>query len=305
MRSIMLDVRRLRLLRELHLRGTLAAVAEALHQSPSSVSQQLAQLEREVGVELLRKSGRRVTLTPAAEILVGHAAAVLEHLERAESEVAASLEQAVGSVRIAVFQSALLALIPAALSHLSRAHPGLRVSVTQREPATALYETSARDFDLVVAEQYPGHAAPWYDELDSQDLHRDEIRLAVPPPGTPWSAIGSIAAAAGAPWVMEPEGVASRHWAEQACRSAGFEPDVRFETPDLQAQVRLVGSGNAVALLPDLIWTDPGPPVQLRTLAGRPHRTVFTSARLASAGSPAVRACREALAAGVPTGTAR
>ncbi len=76
----MLDLRRLRLLRELYVRGTLAEVAAALHQSPSSVSQQLRLLEREVGVELLRKAGRRVQLTPQAEILVEHTAAVLERL---------------------------------------------------------------------------------------------------------------------------------------------------------------------------------------------------------------------------------
>ncbi len=85
----MLDVRRLRLLLELHARGTLAAVAEALHQSPSSVSQQLSQLEREVGVELLRKVGRGVQLTPQAAILVEHAEAVVRRLEQAETDLAA------------------------------------------------------------------------------------------------------------------------------------------------------------------------------------------------------------------------
>ena len=101
----MLEVRRLRLLRELSVRGTIAEVATALHQSPSSVSQQLSQLEREVGVELLRKSGRRLQLTAQGEILVDHAARILDDLDRAESALAASQEDAVGTVRIAVFQS--------------------------------------------------------------------------------------------------------------------------------------------------------------------------------------------------------
>ncbi|MER6941210.1 LysR family transcriptional regulator, partial [Nocardioides sp. NPDC000441] len=79
----MLDVRRLRLLAELAARGTLAEVAEALHQSPSSVSQQLGQLEREVGVPLLRKAGRRVQLTAAAEVLVEHTTEILARLEAA------------------------------------------------------------------------------------------------------------------------------------------------------------------------------------------------------------------------------
>src|SRR5512133_3160231 len=102
----MLDVRRLRLLRELSIRGTLAEVAEALQYSPSSVSQQLALLEKEVGVELLRKTGRRVQLTPQAEVLVAHTSQLLETLEQAEADLAASLTTVTGTVRIAVFQSA-------------------------------------------------------------------------------------------------------------------------------------------------------------------------------------------------------
>ncbi len=295
----MLDVRRLRLLRELHLRGTLAEVATALHQSPSSVSQQLTQLEREVGVELLRKVGRKVQLTAQAEILVEHTTAVLELLEQAESELAASLEEATGTIRIAAFQSVVLALVPSALQVLARDHPRLRVTMTQREPETALRETWARDFDLVVAEQYPGHAAPWHPELDSIDLTTDAIRLAVPREGLPFGDVTSIEQARDAPWVMEPVGAASRHWAEQACRQAGFEPDIRYETADLQAHLRLVETGNAVALTPDLLWRGVHQSVRLIDLDGSPRRTVFTSARRASADSPGVTACRSALASAV------
>lgn len=293
----MLDIRRLRLLRELYVRGTLAEVAAALHQSPSSVSQQLRLLEKEVGVELLRKAGRRVQLTPQAEILVEHTAAVLERLEQAESDLAASLVEATGTVRIAVFQSAALALMPETLTRLAREHPRLRVTMIQREPESALHETWARDFDLVIAEQYPGHGAPWHPKLDRVDLTTDVIRLAVPPAALPWGDVREIDDAAPAPWVMEPTGAASRHFAEQLCRLAGFEPDVRFETADLQAQIRLVESGNAVALLPGLLWMGRKPTVRLRRLKGDPLRTIFTSTRRASASQPSVLACRAALTA--------
>jgi DNA-binding transcriptional LysR family regulator len=292
----MLEVRRLRLLRELQVRGTLAEVAKALHQSPSAVSQQLTLLEKEVGVELLRKVGRRVQLTPQAEILVMHTAAVLERLELAESDLAASLEQASGTVRIAVFQSAALALMPDTLALLAQDHPRLRVSMTQREPETALYETWARDFDLVIAEQYPHHAAAWHPDLDRLDLTSDALRLAVPPGGSPWGEVKDIHDAAHASWVMEPVGAASRHFAEQMCRQAGFEPDVRFETADLQAQIRLIESGNAIAILPGLLWTERPPTVRLVDLPDAPRRTIFTSARKASARQPGVVACRQALA---------
>lgn len=288
-------MRRLRLLRELSVRGTIADVAAALHQSPSSVSQQLALLEKEAGVALLRKVGRRLQLTPQAEILVGHTAAILERLELAESELVASDTEVTGTVRIAVFQSALLALLPEMLRALTVRHPRLRVTMTQREPETALLETFARDFDLVVAEQYPGHAAPWHPELDRVGLTHDEIRLAVPP-GADWDHLSGLADTAELPWVVEPHGAASRHFAEQACRQAGFEPDVRFETADLTAQIALIETGNAVALIPGLMWIRQRPSVRLIALDGTPQRTVFTAARRSMAKRPAILACRAALA---------
>jgi DNA-binding transcriptional LysR family regulator len=292
----MLDVRRLRLLRELSIRGTLAEVADALQYSPSSVSQQLALLEKEVGVELLRKTGRRVQLTPQAEVLVAHTAQLLETMEQAEADLAASLTTVTGTVRIAVFQSAALALMPETLTRMAAAYPEVRIEMIQREPETALHETWARDFDLVIAEQYPGHAAPRYPELDRVKLTTDAIRLAVPQ-SDGGAAISSIEDTAELAWVMEPRGAASRHWAEQACRSAGFEPDVRYETADLQAQIRLIESGNAVALMPDLVWTGRGTTARLLDLPGKPHRTVFTSVRRSSAQRPAILAARETLAA--------
>jgi len=292
----MLDVRRLALLRELSLRGTIAAVAAALHQTPSAISQQLSQLEREAGVPLLRRAGRRLQLTPQAEILVRRTEEVLTTLEAAEAELASSLTQASGVIRVAIFQSVALALLPAALDVLEHEHPALTAVVTQREPETALHETFARDFDLVIAEEYPGHAAPQLAGLDRMPLTTDAIRLAVPPAGAERFAVRDIRDARDAPWVMEPYGAASRHWAEQACRRAGFEPQVRFETADLQAHVRLIQTGHAVALLPDLIWQGAQPSVDLVPLAGDPRRTVFTSTRHASATHPAVVAFRDALA---------
>jgi DNA-binding transcriptional LysR family regulator len=292
----MLDVRRLRLLRELKIRGTLAEVAEALQYSPSSVSQQLALLEKEVGVELLRKTGRRVQLTPQAEVLVAHTAQLLETLEQAEADLAASLTTVTGTVRIAVFQSAALALMPGTLSRMAKEFPDVRIEMTQREPETALHETWARDFDVVIAEQYPGHAAPRYPELDRVRLTTDAIRLAVPPDAPDRPRITALTDTAELAWVMEPRGAASRHWAEQACRGAGFEPDVRFQTADLQAQIRLIESGNAVGLMPDLVWTGRGTTAQLLDLPGNPRRTVFTSVRRASAQRPAILAARESLA---------
>jgi DNA-binding transcriptional LysR family regulator len=175
------------------------------------------------------------------------------------------------------------------LALLAAEHPALRVEVTQREPENALFEVWARDFDLVIAEQYPGHSAPRQPDLDRVGLCDDELRL---------GGASSLMDAASMPWVMEPRGTASRHFAEQLCRTAGFEPDVRFETADLQAHIRLVESGHAVALLPDLVWGGGEPSVRTVDLPGAPRREVFTSARRSGA-DPGIAACRRVLAQAV------
>lgn len=294
----MLEMKRLRLLWELSARGTVAAVAEALNYSPSAVSQQLALLEREAGVPLLRKVGRTLELTAAAEALVVETEHLLAGLERAESELHRRLPEVSGTVRVAVFQTALLAMLPQTLRRLRAEHPGLRVEMVQHEPEAALHETWARGFDLVVAEQYPGHAAAHFTGLDRVPLTTDPIRLALPPHGEAdeaFDGVTSLRQASELPWVMEPHGAASRHWAEQACRSAGFEPDVRYETADLQAHVRLIESGNAVALLPGLVHIGASHRMRLVELPSAPRRTVFTAARAASIEHPALVAVRTAL----------
>ena len=297
----MLDVRRLRLLRELKIRGTLAGVAEALAYSPSAVSQQLALLEKEVGVVLLKKVGRRVQLTPQAEILVEHTTHLLERLERAEAEITASLTSVSGTVRVAVFQSAAHAVIPRALTYLAEEYPDLRVEVTEREPERGLFEVSARDFDLVLAEQYPGYTRAHWPDLDREILATDALRLAAPPhlTGPDLPRVRTLADAAALPWVMEPAGTASRMWATQLCRAAGFDPDVRFETADLMAHIRFIESGNAVGLLPDLVWAGKAPALRLLDLPDSPHRTLFSAARRSSASRPGVLAVRAAMARAV------
>jgi DNA-binding transcriptional LysR family regulator len=278
------------------MRGTLAAVATALNQSPSSVSQQLTRLEREVGVELLQKSGRRVQLTLQAEILVEHTRIVVERLERAEADLAASLTTVSGTVRMAVFQSAAIALVPRALTILAEEYPGLRVELTQREPVIADYETWSRDFDVVVTQQFPGQELPYHPDLDVIPLAADALRLGIPPSGRPWSHIRSLPDAVAAPWIMEQRGVWSRQWAEDACRRAGFEPEVRFEVTDLQAQMLMIEAGNGVAIIPDLFARSQDSTIRLIDLPGAPQRKIFTSVRRSLAASPRIRAVRDVLA---------
>lgn len=294
----MLDLHRLRLLRELALRGTVLAVAEALNYAPSTVSAQLARLEKEAGVELLQPSGRGVRLTPAAQVLVAHAEELLNGMERTEAALAASQREVSGTVRLSMFQTAALALLPGTLRRLRTEHPLLRVEMTQREPEAALRQTWAREFDVVVAEQYPGHAAEHFPDMERTPLALDPLRLAVPPETSgPFASISSLADAARVPWVMEPAPAASRHWALQQCRVTGFEADVRYESADLQAHMQLVESGLAVAILPGILGGYRTPRVRWVDLDRGPHREIFIAVRSSSAQHPAAVALRRALEA--------
>lgn len=293
----MLDVHRLRLLRELARRGTLAEVARALSYSPSAISQQLAQLEAETGVRLLEHVGRGVRLTEQARILVRHTDAVLERLEQAEAELAASLTEVSGTLRVASFQTVLLTLVPAALTRLADSHPRLRVEITQREAESAFAGLLAHDFDVVLGEDYPGQRGVRIPGVADEALLDDELQLVLPRRGPLSRAPSALAVLADAPWVLDPADSPPGRWARQLLRSAGFEPDVRFDSPDYLLHIHLVETGHALALLPDLLWTDRKADVQLRRLPGRPTRRLFTGVRRGTAGHPAVRAFRSALRA--------
>ena len=292
----MLDLRRLRLLRELARRGTITAVAEALSYSPSAVSQQLTALEKETGVRLLEPAGRRVRLTPQADLLVAHAQVLLEDMERAEAALARSLSETAGTLRVAAFQTAVLALVPHALSQLARQHPSLRVEVTELEPELALPALIVGEFDLVLCEEYPGFPLPRPRETERHDLFTDELRLITP---AGWSE-QSLSSLASRPFVLEPVGTTARQWATAACRHAGFEPDARYTTTDLQIHLRLVESGLAAALLPDLSGAGDRQDVAAFRLRGRPSRQIFTTVGSGAARHPKVQAFTTALTANKP-----
>lgn len=287
----MLDLRRLRLLRELARRGTITAVAEALSYSPSAVSQQLATLEKEAGVRLLEPAGRRVRLTAQAELLLTHTEVLLEEMERAEAELAQSLNQAAGTLRVAAFQTAVLGLVPHALIQLEQQHPALRIEVTELDPEAALPALIAGEFDLVLGEEYPGFPLPRPRDTQRQDLLTDELRLITP---ARWSE-RSLSSLASRPFVMEPASTTARQWATATCRQAGFEPDARYTTTDLQIHLRLVESGLAAALLPDLSGADDRHHVAAHRLNGRPRRQIFTTVRRGAASHPNIQAFTTAL----------
>jgi DNA-binding transcriptional LysR family regulator len=295
----MLDLKRLRLLRELAARGTIGAVADALSYSPSAVSQQLALLEREAGVPLLERVGRNVRLTAAAQTLVGHTDALLARVEEAEADLEATAEIITGTVRVATIQSAGLYLLAPALRSLSAAHPALRVEVTDAEPEATMPALALGSLDLVLGDQYPFLPRPPDDRLDLEPLLEEHFRLMLPAEH-PLAAAGGpvpLAALRDDAWAV---GKDDSHYGEltiRACRAlGGFEPDVRHRSNDLLMLLALVANGQAVTLLPDLVRADREPGVAVRDVAEAPlTRTVFGAIRRGSARRPALNALRAAL----------
>jgi len=296
-----LDVHRLRLLRELDRRGTLAAVARALNYSPSAISQQLSQLESEAGVTLLEPAGRGVRLTPQARILVGHTEAILERLEEAEAELRASLKEVTGTLRVASFQSVLIALAPAVLTKLAERHPALRIEITHQEAGPAFAGLLAHEFDIVLGEEYPGVARPPVPGARTQLLANDELFLVLPDHGPyavdrPADATVRMADLAHVPWILDPVDTPPGQWARNACREAGFEPDVRYGGSDLLLQIHLAETGHAAAVVPGLLLAAvPPPAARVQPVPGRPHRRLTTGVRSGAGRHPAVRAFRAAL----------
>src|SRR5512132_3863979 len=176
----MLDLRRLRLLYELHQRGTIAAVADALQFTPSAVSQQLAVLERETGVRLLERAGRGVRLTDSALALVEHADALLERAALAETDLAAAAGTVTGRGRIAGFQSVLLRIALPAMQALARDAPRLRCEVVEAEPEQSLPALALGDVDLVLGDEWQHQ--PWGlpTALQVHELFRDPVYLVLP-----------------------------------------------------------------------------------------------------------------------------
>lgn len=292
----MLSVPRLRLLSELRHRGTIASVAQALSYTPSAVSQQLAQLERESAVPLLERVGRGVTLTPAAVALVEHAEAVFARLELAESELTAAQAEIRGTLRVASFQSVVLALLPGTVQLLRDRHPHLEVDVTQREVAAAYDGLRSSVFDLIVGEEYPDEAAAVHPGIDRVELLSDPICLVLPAHG-PYSAVPrTLADLAHTPWALDPVTAPTGAWARAVCRRAGFEPIVRFDSPDPLVHAHLVRSGLAAAFMPALLAPEHLDGLQIIGLPGEPHRILYTAARSGRAARGDVAAFRSALA---------
>ncbi|MFK0257819.1 LysR family transcriptional regulator [Streptomyces sp. NPDC090445] len=307
----MLDVRRLRLLRELARRGTIAAVAEALAFSPSAVSQQLAVLEREAGLPLLERTGRSVRLTPVGQNLVRHAEAVLERLEEAAADLAEARSGLAGALRIGAFPTATRAIVPAALAALARRHPGLEPMVSETDPAAVAHALRAGDLDVALVHEYDFVPAAPEPGLATEPLYREAMYLAAPaaaPVPAPVPPTGSgpghdqgaaLRAHADAPWITATPGTLCHAMTVRACQAAGFTPRVRHRVDEFATVLALVAAGQGVAVVPQLGIPEHGAPAVALTRLLMERRTQVAF-RSGAAAHPAVAAFGAALRAAVP-----
>ena len=298
----MLDLRRLRLLHELHARGTIAAVADALQYTPSAVSQQLAVLEREAGVALLERAGRGVRLTDAAIVLTRHADALLEQAALAEAELAGATGSVGGRGRIATFQSVALRVAVPAIQALAREAPGLRCELVEAEPEQALPALALGDVDLVLADEWEHQPLSRPAGVDRQDLHREAVRIVLPddhPAALRYHVAVPLAELAGDVWTTGHPDTPWEEMINRACRElGGFDPDIRHRTNDSVTSLALVAGGQAVTMLPELVAPETHPGVTVRGLAeGSVARTIFTATRAADAKRPSVQALLAAIRA--------
>src|SRR5579875_463332 len=193
----MLDTRRLLLLRDLSRLGTIAAVAEAHAYTASAVSQQLSVLEREAGLPLLERTGRRVALTTAGRVLAEQAETVLAALEQAGAALAAVASGLTGPLRIGAFPTAVRTLLPAALVALGRAHPGLELQVVELDPVAVPAALRDRRLDVGLLHDYDAVPVKPSPALDTLPLLEETVYLAVPDDGTDATHAPVPAAAAG------------------------------------------------------------------------------------------------------------
>jgi DNA-binding transcriptional LysR family regulator len=248
-----MDIARLRTLRELSLRQTMAAVAEALRISPSAVSQQIALLESEAGLRLIERRGRRVRLTQAGQRLVAHAERVIAVLEDAKTELAELKQAVTGELRVAAFSSVAAALIPQAMKALERRHPQLTIVLEEMEPVDSLAALRAWQADVALVDDLTVPASVAEPNIERIPI-LDDLLYAVLPNAHPLAARAKVAIAdlRDERWAMDTAFNTYSDVIIRACQAAGFDPVVNGKCGGFEVVQPLIEQGCSVAILPGL-----------------------------------------------------
>jgi DNA-binding transcriptional LysR family regulator len=290
----MLNVNRLRVLREVAARGSFSAAAEALSYTQSAVSQQIATLESETGTLLVERRPRGLRLTPAGQVLVDHAEAIMARLDAAEAELASIAGVGGGRLRMASFPTAGATLMPLAVAEFTRRHPGVELTLAEDEPEVVAPRLREGEYDLALLFRFPGVGAA-FDGLQTTELLEDPLYLALPAEhrlaGRRTLRLADLADEA---WVQTSATSPCARHVVRSCHTAGFEPRVSFESDDYQTVQGLVAAGVGVALIPRLALSGVRDDIVVRRLSGSPVRRVL-AATARGARPPAAAAMIEIL----------
>jgi DNA-binding transcriptional LysR family regulator len=267
------DLRLLKVLREVALRGSFSAAAEALSYSQPAVSQQIARLEVQTGVKLLERQPKGIKLTPAGEALVRHTERILAQLADAQAELSEIASSARGRLRLASFATAAGTIVPRAVSAFRSVRPGVQVDLQLMDPPQSIPALRRGELDLVISEEGGFEADPNLDGLGVERLMDDVLYASLPAdhPLVTRRAI-SLADLKDEEWMLVGlRGTcADSNVVLRACEQAGFEPRVAYTSDDYFAIQGLVASGMGVALVPGLALASTRDDVAVRPLRGRP-----------------------------------
>lgn len=275
------------MLAELDRLGTIAAVAEALQQTAPGVSMQLAALERQIGLQLTEKHGRKLLLTPAGRRLAKHGQKVVDLLEITEMDIQALREGTTGTYRMAAFPSAARTVVADVWKAIrDRPELGLTLQLLELEPQDAVASLSAGEVDLAVTHSYSNMPGPDGKGLTAATLVSETVYLATCA-GPSTSA--NLADFADSDWVVPPSRWTCHEMIQRACGAAGFAPRIVAQVSDFAAILALVGAGAGVALIPELTVDVLPDTVTLRPLTTAVHRHDFAVVREPSASDPGIR----------------
>ncbi len=295
-------VERLRVLRELADRGTVAAVAAALSMTPSAVSQQLKVLAREAGVALLEPDGRRVRLTDAGRALVVRADEVLAAMDRAVAEMESYRGSPRGQVRVALFPSGAALLLPQVLGEL--AGSGVDVVAADEDAPPSEVLRLLADYDVVLThrdEHAPSVAGP---RVDSRVLMREPIDVLVAPDHR-LARSGAVVPAelADEEWLSVRGGFPVDDVLRSIATVTGVQPRITQRLNDFSVIEAMVAAGCGIALMPRFAVRDPNL-VMLRLAGVRAARLYDLATRPHADRRPAVAAVLSAFRAAAHHATA-
>jgi DNA-binding transcriptional LysR family regulator len=286
----MIDLGRLRALHAVASYRTVLAASDALHCTPSAVSQQLAKLERETGATLIEKDGRRIRLTEAGRVLAAHAERVLATVDEAEAALAAHRDTVMGRLTVASFPTACRALLPGALQRLEAEHPQLATGLVEVNPHEGLDMLHRGHVDLAVLDDWPEAALHYPTGIAHAELGRDVADLIVPA-NHPIGAKAALRTLTGERWISTNAGDICHEWLIRVL--PGVRPD--FHVGEFETQLILIAAGLGIAMIPRLARPALPAGVRVVTVDPEPSRRVVVAWREASAARPAIRAAEEAL----------